>query len=430
MFGDPSDDNSSPALVVDLILAIWTAVIITFVTAPFAFLFTRSGPANMAHSVIDQAHITAQQNRINTLIARLNAQWIQTEPEETGNEFICFLRPESHSHSLTLFCSDEPLDFAVMKEKWGKGNSVPDTQTFKMDFTKSAKYHKRKIKIKMRPADPVVDADPPVVRTVSPAWDAPAAPKSPAPLAPLTLTAAKRNLSRLGVVNSNKKRLPSLTEEKAVQEPEPTFVLQSRPARNSSSTDMKALRTGLPKPKTAQEILDTHVKDGEEEALRVARARSTTLPSDRSDLIEEGYNYQKLVTDNAASMQLVGTVRADGTVGRRWFCCTRPRRGSQVAAAQEVVDASLTAPPKQTTSNKLSDAVTEVIRDRVRRSHRNARFHRFRGVTPGIVHHGGGPDMDELRDGEMLEVRALPLLLPQYFSTLLCSTIAFAALLY
>jgi hypothetical protein len=39
------------------------------------------------------------------------------------------------------------------------------------------------------------------------------------------------------------------------------------------------------------------------------------------------------------------------------------------------------------------------------RSHRNARFHRSRGVTPGVVHFGGGPDMDELRDGEMIEVR-------------------------
>jgi hypothetical protein len=29
---------------------------------------------------------------------------------------------------------------------------------------------------------------------------------------------------------------------------------------------------------------------------------------------------------------------------------------------------------------------------------------RSRGVTPGVVHHGGGPDMDELRDGEMIEV--------------------------
>jgi hypothetical protein len=90
VFGDPSDDNSSPALVVDIVLALWTAVIITFVTAPFAFLFTRSGPANMAHSVIDQAHITAQQNRISALTTRLHKQWIQPEPEETGKDVCLF----------------------------------------------------------------------------------------------------------------------------------------------------------------------------------------------------------------------------------------------------------------------------------------------------------------------------------------------------
>jgi hypothetical protein len=31
------------------------------------------------------------------------------------------------------------------------------------------------------------------------------------------------------------------------------------------------------------------------------------------------------------------------------------------------------------------------------------------GITPGIVHYGGGPDMDELRDGKMVEVRPPPL---------------------
>jgi hypothetical protein len=85
MFGDPNKSTSTPALLLDFSLAIWTAVIITPITAPFAFLFKRSGPANMAHSVIDQAHISAQQNRINTLTTRLHDQWILPEPEETGD---------------------------------------------------------------------------------------------------------------------------------------------------------------------------------------------------------------------------------------------------------------------------------------------------------------------------------------------------------
>jgi hypothetical protein len=85
MFGDPSKSTSTPALLLDMSLAIWTAIIITPITAPFAFLFKRSGPVNMAHSVIDNAHISAQQNRINTLTTRLHEQWILPELEETGD---------------------------------------------------------------------------------------------------------------------------------------------------------------------------------------------------------------------------------------------------------------------------------------------------------------------------------------------------------
>jgi hypothetical protein len=87
MFGDPNKSTTTPALLLDMRLAIWTAVIITPITAPFAFLFKRSGPANMAHSVIDKAHIAAQQSRINTLAMRLHKQWIEPEPEETGKDF-------------------------------------------------------------------------------------------------------------------------------------------------------------------------------------------------------------------------------------------------------------------------------------------------------------------------------------------------------
>jgi hypothetical protein len=49
----------------------------------------------MAHSVIDEAHIAAQQNRINNLDMRLHKQWIEPEPEETGNKLwpFCGSRP-------------------------------------------------------------------------------------------------------------------------------------------------------------------------------------------------------------------------------------------------------------------------------------------------------------------------------------------------
>jgi uncharacterized membrane protein len=87
MFGDPNESKSTPAILLDISLAVWSAIIITPITAPFAFLFKRSGPVNMAHSIIDAAHIAAQQNRITALEARLNKEWIAPEPEEKGNDF-------------------------------------------------------------------------------------------------------------------------------------------------------------------------------------------------------------------------------------------------------------------------------------------------------------------------------------------------------
>jgi hypothetical protein len=39
VFGDPNEDKSTPALLLDISLALWTAVIITPITAPFAYLF-------------------------------------------------------------------------------------------------------------------------------------------------------------------------------------------------------------------------------------------------------------------------------------------------------------------------------------------------------------------------------------------------------
>jgi hypothetical protein len=46
----------------------------------------------MAHSVIDMAHISAEQNRINNFITRLQEQWIEPEPDEKGNDLDPFHR--------------------------------------------------------------------------------------------------------------------------------------------------------------------------------------------------------------------------------------------------------------------------------------------------------------------------------------------------
>jgi hypothetical protein len=83
--------KTTPALILDISLALWTAAIITPITAPFAMLFKRSGPTNMAHSVIDEAHIAAQQKRISALTTRLHKEWILPEPEETGNNAALYL---------------------------------------------------------------------------------------------------------------------------------------------------------------------------------------------------------------------------------------------------------------------------------------------------------------------------------------------------
>jgi hypothetical protein len=97
---------------------VWTAIIITPITAPFAFCFRRAGPANMARAIIDQEHVDAQNKRINALTTRLHEQWIA---------------PESPSAS-------QSKDGYVLKEVWGKGDTVPDTQVFKLDFSRSSKH--------------------------------------------------------------------------------------------------------------------------------------------------------------------------------------------------------------------------------------------------------------------------------------------------
>jgi hypothetical protein len=60
----------------------------------------------------------------------------------------------------------------------------------------------------------------------------------------------------------------------------------------------------------------------------------------------------------------------DGTVDtkRRWFCCKRA-----LSAGEQRAIAAAMSKQEENVGNPLDDAITETIRDRVRRSHRNVR---------------------------------------------------------
>ena len=139
-----------------------------------------------------------------------------------------------------------------MKEKWGKGDSVPDTQIFKLDFTKSKRYHKRKIMFKRRGSGT--------------AWQdaASAISASPASLEP---AAAMSHLLPTGVVSSNKNQ----------PKRKPTFVI---PAQGSSSA-----AAAIPEEAMAVENISE---------LQIVRAGTTTLPTGPMSLVEEGLDYPKL----------------------------------------------------------------------------------------------------------------------------------------
>jgi hypothetical protein len=171
-----------------------------------------------------------------------------------------------------------------------------------------------------------------------------------------------------------------------------------RAATNSVTKDNGAAQSGevTTPPDQSEDAMTFHEEDQNE--LKVVRRQTTKLAAKPTSLIEEGFNYRKLARAPTQGRKLVGTVTAGGTVKttRRWFCCGRQALG---AAEQQAIANAI---PKQ--DEGIDKALEDTIRDRARRSQRNARFHRTRGVTPGVIHHGGGPDMDELRDGEMVEV--------------------------
>jgi hypothetical protein len=322
---------------------------------------------------------------------------------------------------------------------------VPDTQIFKIDFTKSARYHKRKIKLVRRNSSSAWQDDAPAnAETPKPLRKSPIVPDSQIFKLDFTKSAKfhkrkiklmRRSSSSAGRddVSAHNEGPTSLKRAVAIKElsdtspmdatsPKATLII---PARNSSSAaapeessqPKKARSKKISRAATyritdhdgsaqsgemitphdqSEDVTTPHDKDKNE--LHIVRTRTTTIAAKPTSLMEEGLNYRKLARAATKGRELVGTVHGDGTVEtkRRWFCCGRRALG---AAEERALAAAI---PNQ--DEGIDKALADTIRDRVRRSQRNARFHRFRGVTPGVVHHGGGPDMDELRDGDVIEV--------------------------
>jgi hypothetical protein len=287
------------------------------------------------------------------------------------------------------------------EETWGEGNTVPDSQIFTLDFTKSSRYSKRKIKLTRKgtssawqddvststdstpsftaastmnifdkaesekmpradeddgaaqseevatPRDPHFDTspadellevengdEPQMKRTPTNAWSSP----------------PQKAASAINSINLSSKH--AVTVKKLQAENAPNFTSS---AQDSSSA-------ALPERERVGEDFDAN--NGDEPPIK--RTRSTHLTDTRTSLIEEGLAFHR----ESRQGHLVGTVHSDGTVEtkRRWFCCGRRALG---AAEQRAIAAVI---PKQ--EEGIDKALTDTIRDRVRRSQRNARFHR------------------------------------------------------
>jgi hypothetical protein len=130
MFGDPNEDTDTPGLIQDLAVAVWTAVILIPVTIPFATLFRKSGPVNIAYTVIDEALVKSQLTRLQHLRSRLTLQWIEPSP---GTLSEAIKRSDS---------------YAVRKQMKHLGFSEND-DSFRVDLSKSSNYRKRKILLRL-----------------------------------------------------------------------------------------------------------------------------------------------------------------------------------------------------------------------------------------------------------------------------------------
>jgi hypothetical protein len=130
MFGDPNEDTDTPGLIQDLAVAVWTAVILIPVTIPFATLFRKSGPVNIAYTVIDEALVKSQLTRLQHLRSRLTSQWTEPSPGALGEAI-------KRSDSYVIRKQMKHLCFSE------------NDDSFRVDLSKSSNYRKRKILLRL-----------------------------------------------------------------------------------------------------------------------------------------------------------------------------------------------------------------------------------------------------------------------------------------
>jgi hypothetical protein len=259
---------------------------------------------------------------------------------------------------------DEPQDVFVIKEKWGKNDTVPDTQIFKLDHTKSARYHKRKIKLTPREDS----------RT---AWQvgAPANAEGPTPpkQSPIVPDSQIFKLdSTKSAKHKRKMKLVPRSSGTTGRDDASTNAESSAPLRSST---IPSLNVGLVRASTAIMSPGTATMSTEPNSVRLStsvlnlslvRARTATMPTGSKSLRD-----REFARSATKGRELLGTVHLDGTVKtkRRWFCCGK----RALNATEQRAIAAAMPQQKEKIGNALDTAITETIQDRVRRSHRNVR---------------------------------------------------------
>jgi hypothetical protein len=320
------------------------------------------------------------------------------------------------------------IEEADSEEKWGEGNLVPDTQIFNLDFTKSSKYSKRKIKLKRKQSSsawvptnggsptaftaastmnifekarsagmPIADQDnagqsreiatlPDQHVETAPDQQLEANDENELPIKRTRTTAlpALRTSTNAGspkalkAASAMKVSDPSSRRAVSVKKLEVDDAYFTLPAQDSSSAAVPDEDDGAAQSGEMATFAEQHLETAREEHLeaknqdkpKVKRARTAHLPDTRTSLMEEGLDYDNHYRESRQG-HLVGTVHSDGTVEtkRRWFCCGRRALDPEVQRAVAAI-----TPKKE---KGIDEALTSTIRDRVRRSQRNARFHRY-----------------------------------------------------
>jgi hypothetical protein len=321
------------------------------------------------------------------------------------------------------------IEEAESEEKWGEGDFVPDTQIFILDFTKSSRYRRRKITLKRKASssawvpsnggspkaftaastmnifekaastEPRADQDDSAEQSgeiatlrdehVETAPDQQFEAKNPDELPikriPTTTLPALRTSTNAGspkpLKAASTMKISDLSSRRAVSvkklevENAPNFTV---PAQDSSSAVVPDEDDGAAQFREIATFAEQHLETAREQHLeamhqdkpKTKRVWNAHLPDTRTSLMEEGLDYDNHDRESHQG-HLVGTVHSDGTVEtkRRWFCCGRRALDPEVQRAIAAI-----TPKKE---KGIDEALTSTIRDRVRRSQRNARFHRY-----------------------------------------------------